>query len=60
MDQGGHDQIQKTNKGAVRTRFDVEKVDFRFKVPRVDLGNCASCLGRKHMFVKNVKHMAGK
>ena len=40
--------------------FDIEKVDFWLKMLRVDLGNCASCLSRKHIFVKNVKNMVGK
>ena len=40
--------------------FDIEKVDFWLKMLRVDLGSCASCLDRKHIFVKNVKNIAEK
>ena len=52
--------IQKNERISEPDGFDIEKIDFWLKMLRVDLGNCASCLGRKHIFVKRVKNMVGK
>ena len=35
--------------------FDIEKVDFWFKMLRVDFENCASCLGGEHIFEQILK-----
>ena len=47
--------IQENERVSEPDGFDIEKVDFWLKMLRVDLGNCASCLGREHIFVKMVK-----
>ena len=40
--------------------FDIEKVDFWLKIFRLDIENCASCVGGEHIFEKIVNKYGRK